>query len=29
LDTVQNLPANHVFTIREGEGEIRRVPFAR
>jgi enediyne biosynthesis protein E4 len=29
VDVVENLPANHVITVREGEGEIRRVPFAR
>jgi hypothetical protein len=29
VDVVQTLPANHVITVREGEGEIRRVPFAR
>jgi hypothetical protein len=29
VDVVENVPANHVITIREGEGEIRRVPFAR
>jgi hypothetical protein len=29
VDVVDNLPANHVVVVREGEGEIRRVPFAR
>jgi len=29
VDVLENLPANHVITVREGEGEIRRVPFAR
>jgi enediyne biosynthesis protein E4 len=29
VDVLENLPANHVIAIREGEGEIRRVPFAR
>jgi hypothetical protein len=29
VDVVENLPANHVITVREGEGEIRRVPFTR
>jgi hypothetical protein len=29
IDVLENLPANHVITVREGEGETRRVPFAR
>jgi len=29
VDVLENLPANHVITVREGQGEIRRVPFAR
>ena len=29
VDVLENLPANHVITVREGEGEIRRVPFTR
>jgi len=29
VDVVENLPANHVITVREGEGEIGRVPFTR
>ena len=29
VDVMENLPVNHVITIREGEGEIRRVPFGR
>ena len=28
-DVMENLPVNHVITIREGQGETRRVPFAR
>jgi hypothetical protein len=28
-EVVQDLPANHVFTVREGEGVIGRVPLAR
>jgi enediyne biosynthesis protein E4 len=28
-DIVQDLPANHVITVREGEGVIGRVPFTR
>jgi len=28
-ETVENLAANHVFTIREGKGIVSRVPFAR
>jgi enediyne biosynthesis protein E4 len=27
-DLVQNLPANHIVTVREGEGIVNRVPFA-
>ena len=29
VDAIQNLPVNHVVTVREGQGETRRVPFAR
>jgi hypothetical protein len=29
VDVAANLPANHIVVVREGEGEIRRVPFAR
>jgi hypothetical protein len=29
VEVVENLPVNHILTIREGQGEIRRVPFAR
>ena len=29
VDVLENVPANHVITVREGEGEIRRVPFTR
>jgi hypothetical protein len=29
VDVLKNLPVNHVLTVREGAGEIRRVPFAR
>jgi hypothetical protein len=29
VDVMENLPANHVITVREGQGETRRVPFAR
>jgi enediyne biosynthesis protein E4 len=29
VDVLENLPANHVISVREGEGEIRRVPFTR
>jgi hypothetical protein len=28
-ETVENLPANHVITIREGKGIVSRVPFRR
>ena len=28
-ETVENLPANHVITIREGQGIVSRVPFRR
>jgi len=28
-ETVENLPANHVITIREGKGIVSRVPFTR
>ena len=28
-DVLENLPVNHVITVREGQGETRRVPFAR
>ena len=26
---MENLPVNHIITVREGPGETRRVPFAR
>jgi hypothetical protein len=29
VDVMEDLPVNHVLTIREGQGETRRVPFAR
>jgi hypothetical protein len=29
VEVVENLPANHVFTIREGKGVVGRVPFRR
>jgi hypothetical protein len=29
VEVIENLPVNHVITVREGQGEIRRVPFAR
>ena len=29
IDVLENLPVNHVITVREGQGETRRVPFAR
>jgi hypothetical protein len=29
VDVLENLPVNHVITVREGQGEMRRVPFAR
>jgi hypothetical protein len=29
VDVVRNLPVNHVITVREGQGETQRVPFAR
>ena len=29
VDVMENVPVNHVLTIREGQGETRRVPFAR
>jgi hypothetical protein len=29
VDVLTNVPANHVITIREAEGETHRVPFAR
>ena len=28
-ETIDNLPANHVFTVREGKGVVGRVPFTR
>ena len=28
-DTFENMPANHVFTVREGKGIVDRVPFTR
>jgi enediyne biosynthesis protein E4 len=29
VDTMDNLPVNHVITVRQGQGEAQRVPFAR
>jgi enediyne biosynthesis protein E4 len=29
VDVMKNLPVNHVITVREGQGETRRAPFAR
>ena len=29
IEVVDNLPANHVFTVREGKGVVSRVPFRR
>ena len=29
VEVMENLPVNHVITVREGQGETRRVPFAR
>jgi hypothetical protein len=29
VDVMDTLPVNHVITVREGQGETRRVPFAR
>jgi enediyne biosynthesis protein E4 len=29
VDVAANLPVNHIIVMREGEGEIRRVPFMR
>jgi hypothetical protein len=29
VDVLENVPANLILTVREGEGELRRVPFAR
>ena len=29
VEVIENLPVNHVITVREGQGETRRVPFAR
>jgi hypothetical protein len=29
VDVIENLPVNHVITVREGQGETQRVPFAR
>lgn len=29
MDVVENVPANHIVVVREGDGEIRRVPFTR
>jgi hypothetical protein len=26
---MENLPVNHIITVREGQGETQRVPFAR
>jgi hypothetical protein len=28
-DVVRNVPVNHVITVREGAGEVRRVPFGK
>jgi hypothetical protein len=28
-ETIENLPANHIFTVREGKGVVGRVPFTR
>ena len=28
-ELVENLPANHVITVREGKGVVSRVPFRR
>ena len=29
VDVMENLPVNHIITVREGQGETERVPFAR
>ena len=29
IDVMENLPVNHIITVREGQGETERVPFAR
>jgi hypothetical protein len=29
VEVLKNLPVNHVFTVREGQGETDRVPFSR
>jgi hypothetical protein len=29
VETIENLPVNHVITVREGQGETQRVPFSR
>jgi hypothetical protein len=29
VDVIGNVPINHMIAVREGEGEVRRVPFAR
>jgi len=29
IDAIENLPVNHVITVREGQGETQRAPFAR
>jgi enediyne biosynthesis protein E4 len=29
VDAMENLPVNHVITVREGQGETQRAPFAR
>jgi len=29
VDAIENLPVNHVITVREGQGETQRAPFAR
>jgi hypothetical protein len=28
-ETIENLPANHIFTVREGKGVVARTPFTR
>ena len=28
-EVMENLPVNHIITVREGQGETQRVPFAR
>jgi enediyne biosynthesis protein E4 len=29
VEAIENVPVNHVITVREGQGETQRVPFAR